>query len=251
MRTSAPVASSRCRKTKSRTRIVPARSSCSIWSAMRPSKRAPSRKPTARIWTGPTISGMSFSSLAGMLRASHRRDPGLKGVHQRAHAPCPWCTHPRSGGRACWPRRGCGRMLLCAMTPDPSAEPMRVFAVDDQPPFREAARRVVDATAGFAWAGEADSGAEAVRRVRECTPDLVIMDVRMPGMDGIEAARMVVAEHPGVAVLLVSADPLTCPTTDLLRSRALAFSRKRDFGPAVLRLLRFRQSDSWASGTQP
>ena len=48
---------------------------------------------------------------------------------------------------------------------DLSAELVWVLAVDDQQPFREAARRVVDATAGFAWAGEAGSGAEAVALV--------------------------------------------------------------------------------------
>jgi DNA-binding NarL/FixJ family response regulator len=133
---------------------------------------------------------------------------------------------------------------------DLSAELAWVLAVDDQPPFREAARRVVDATAGFAWAGEAGSGAEAVLRVRECRPDIVIMDVRMPGMDGIEAAQQVIAECPGVAVLLVSAEPLTSPA-DLLRSRAVAFSRKHDFGPALLRLIKERQEPDAESGTQP
>ena len=126
-----------------------------------------------------------------------------------------------------------------------------VLAVDDQPPFREAARRVVDATAGFAWAGEASSGAEALDLVRECEPDIVIIDVRMPDMDGIEASRLVTAECPGVAVLLVSAEPLASPAADLLRSQAVAFSRKHEFGPALLRLLKVRQGASAASGTQP
>jgi two-component system, NarL family, invasion response regulator UvrY len=133
---------------------------------------------------------------------------------------------------------------------DLSAAVVRVLAVDDQPPFRVAAREVVDATAGFAWAGEAGSGAEAVDLVRVAEPDIVIMDVRMPDMDGIEAARRVTAACPGVAVLLVSADPLASPG-DLLRSRAVAFSRKHEFGPALLRLLKRRQDPSAASGTQP
>ena len=134
---------------------------------------------------------------------------------------------------------------------DLSTELVRVLAVDDQKPFREAARQVVDATAGFTWAGEASSGAEAVERVLEAGPDIVIMDVRMPDMDGIEAARRVSDACPNVVVLLVSAEPLISPAADLLRSRAAAFSRKHEFGPALLRLLKRRQSSSAASGTQP
>jgi DNA-binding NarL/FixJ family response regulator len=134
---------------------------------------------------------------------------------------------------------------------DLSAELVRVLAVDDQPPFREAAREVVDATAGFTWAGEAGSGAEAVDLVRAAAPDIVIMDVRMPDMDGIEAARRVTAACPDVAVLLVSVDALASPAADLLRSHARAFSRKHDFGPALLRLLKRYREPSAAGGTQP
>jgi DNA-binding NarL/FixJ family response regulator len=125
-----------------------------------------------------------------------------------------------------------------------------VLAVDDQPPFREAARRVVDATDGFAWAGDARSGAEAIARVADCSPDIVVMDIRMPDMDGIEAAQRVSAAHPGVAVLLVSAEPLAS-STDLLRSRAAAFSRKHHFGPALLRLLKSCQETGRRPDTRP
>jgi len=143
-------------------------------------------------------------------------------------------------------------MLSDKMSPnDLPAELVWVLAVDDQRPFREAARRVVDATAGFAWAGEAGSGEEALSLVRAREPDIVIMDVRMPGMDGIEAARRVVSERPDVTVLLVSAEPLASPAADLLRSRAAAFARKQNFGPALLRMLKLRQDGSAATGTQP
>ena len=133
---------------------------------------------------------------------------------------------------------------------DPSAELVWVLAVDDQRPFRDAAHRVVDATAGFAWAGEAGSAEEAVNLMREREPDIVIMDVRMPDMDGIEAARLVAAERPDVTVLLVSAEPLASPAADLLRSRAAAFSRKQNFGPALLRLLT-RDQDASAARRHP
>jgi DNA-binding NarL/FixJ family response regulator len=134
---------------------------------------------------------------------------------------------------------------------DQSLQSVRVLAVDDQPPFREAARRVVDATPGFTWAGEACSGAEGMALVRERSPDLVIVDVRMPDMDGIETARRMAAEHPDTTILLVSAQPLARPTIDLVRSRAIAFSRKHDFGPALLRCLEIRQRTGRSSGTQP
>ena len=134
---------------------------------------------------------------------------------------------------------------------DLSAAPVRVLAVDDQRPFRNAAREVVDATAGFSWAGEAGSGAEALEFVRASEPDIVIMDVRMPDMDGIEAPRRVMAVCPDVAVLLVSAEPLASPAADLLRSRARAFARKQEFGPALLRLLKLQREPGAPAGTQP
>jgi DNA-binding NarL/FixJ family response regulator len=124
---------------------------------------------------------------------------------------------------------------------------MRVLAVDDHPGFRAAARRVVEATDGFEWAGEAGSGAEAVELMHGGTADLVVLGPRLPDGDPIESARRLVHAHPGAAVLLLSSGPPATPAGDLLRCGARAHARKQDFSPALLRRLGARQP----SGTQP
>ena len=69
--------------------------------------------------------------------------------------------------------------------------PVRVVVVDDQQPFRAAARAVIERTDGFAFAGEAESGEAAVELVDAVGPALVLMDIKLPGIDGIEATRRV------------------------------------------------------------
>ena len=82
---------------------------------------------------------------------------------------------------------------------------VRVLIVDDQAPFREAARAVVELTDGFELAGEAETGEDAVDRARVLSPDLVLMDVNLPGIDGLEATRRILRESDGrVVVLMVS-----------------------------------------------
>ena len=74
--------------------------------------------------------------------------------------------------------------------------PVRVLTVDDQAVFRGIAREVIDATPGFESVGEAASGEEALAAVDRLDPQLVLLDVRMPGLDGIEVARRLRATHP-------------------------------------------------------
>jgi DNA-binding NarL/FixJ family response regulator len=81
---------------------------------------------------------------------------------------------------------------------------VRVLIVDDQAPFRMAARMVVEATEGFEVAGEAETGEDSVEKARELRPDLVLMDVNLPGIDGLEATRRILAEGDSVVVLLLS-----------------------------------------------
>ncbi len=81
--------------------------------------------------------------------------------------------------------------------------PVRVLIVDDQTPFREASRMVVELSDGFEVAGEAADGEQAIALVGELRPDLVLMDVQMPGIDGIETTRRISAmpEAPVVVVM--------------------------------------------------
>jgi DNA-binding NarL/FixJ family response regulator len=124
-----------------------------------------------------------------------------------------------------------------------SARDVLVLTVDDQASFREVARRVVEVVPGFCWMGEACSGEEAVAFVRRQVPDLVVMDVRMPGMGGLDAAQRIAADAPGIAILLVSAEEAEAAGFDTAGARAATVARKQDFGPALLRAA--------VSGTRP
>src|SRR4051794_21392557 len=83
---------------------------------------------------------------------------------------------------------------------------VRVLIADDSVPFREVLRDVVLAAPGMEVAGEARSGEDAVEAAGRLAPDLLIMDKRMPGGGGIEAARLIRARHPEVVVVLVSVE---------------------------------------------
>jgi DNA-binding NarL/FixJ family response regulator len=82
-----------------------------------------------------------------------------------------------------------------------------VLVVDDQSIFLDVARQVIDATPGFEPVGEATSGEQAVALASTVRPDLVLMDVRMPGLGGTEAARRIEQAGSATAVVLVSSDP--------------------------------------------
>lgn len=114
------------------------------------------------------------------------------------------------------------------------------MVVDDRPPFRRAARAVIDATAGFTTLGDADCGPTAVRRADRLRPDLVLVDVHMPGMDGFETAERLVDAQPSCVVVLVALDPLDRPSSAVTACGAVAFIRKHELCPATLHALWMR-----------
>jgi DNA-binding NarL/FixJ family response regulator len=105
--------------------------------------------------------------------------------------------------------------------------------VDDLVPFRRAARAVIDACDGFEAVGEAGSGEEAVTAAALLRPDLVLMDVNLPGLSGIDAAQRLSGRDAPVVVLLSTYDE---STFDWAHSGAVDYIAKSSFSPE--RLLR-------------
>jgi DNA-binding NarL/FixJ family response regulator len=81
---------------------------------------------------------------------------------------------------------------------------VRVLIVDDQEPFRLAAQAVVEMTDGFEVVGQAETGEQSVEMARDLQPDLVLMDVNLPGMNGLEATRAILDEADRIVILLLS-----------------------------------------------
>jgi DNA-binding NarL/FixJ family response regulator len=110
-----------------------------------------------------------------------------------------------------------------------------VLVVDDQEAFRRVMVEVVGATEGFTLAGEADSGEAALVAAGELSPALVLIDKRMPSMDGYEAVRRLTERHPETIVVIVSVE-----AADAAAARAAGAAtalHKRDLSPTVLQEL--------------
>jgi two-component system, NarL family, invasion response regulator UvrY len=117
----------------------------------------------------------------------------------------------------------------------PGNDPVRVLTVDDDARYRGLVREVIAATAGFDIVGEACSGEDGVAMAAALHPELVLMDVRMPGIGGLEAARRIAARGDDhVAVVLMSADPQTL-RAETVCGRTIGLLRKERLGPRALR----------------
>jgi DNA-binding NarL/FixJ family response regulator len=123
--------------------------------------------------------------------------------------------------------------------------PVRVLIVDDQEPFRTVARTVVEMTDGFEVIGESESGEDSVSRAHELSPDLVLMDVNLPGINGLEATRQILADHANgkpVVVLVLSTYEAAEYGPQAEEAGAAGFISKSEFSPE-------RLAEAWSAAS--
>ncbi|CAN5432149.1 hypothetical protein BH10ACT2_BH10ACT2_07610 [soil metagenome] len=121
---------------------------------------------------------------------------------------------------------------------------VRVLVVDDQAPFRAAARAVITRVAGFELIAEATSGEEAVELADALHPAVVLMDINMGVLDGLEATKIITDGHPETMVILVSTYTEDDMPPAARTCGASAYVNKDELSPRVLRQL-------WEAGGDP
>ncbi len=115
---------------------------------------------------------------------------------------------------------------------------IRVMVVDDHPLIRSAMRALLGSIDDIDMCGEAASGSEAVEVARVARPDVVVMDLEMDGMDGFEATRRLIAETPGIAILVLTMHENDEAVFSAMRSGARGYLLKGAQQEEILRAIR-------------
>ena len=118
-----------------------------------------------------------------------------------------------------------------------SGDEVRVVIVDDQAPFRQAAAAGLEVMTGFTVVGSAETGEEGLALVRSLRPELVLLDVNLPGISGIEVSRRLADEETATTVVLVSTYDESEFGDEVSECGAAGYLRKSDFGADRLREL--------------
>ena len=119
-----------------------------------------------------------------------------------------------------------------------NAAPIRVMLVDDHDFLRAGLRALIEEHADMLVVGEAGSGEEAVEQARRLRPDVVVMDLRLPGISGIEATRKIVRNDPNARVLVLTMDAPEDVLLDVFEAGASGYLRKTGMAPRVIDALR-------------
>jgi DNA-binding NarL/FixJ family response regulator len=124
---------------------------------------------------------------------------------------------------------------------NPSEQPLgktRVLIADDHAVFRYGMRTMLNSEAEFETVGEASTGEEAVEKVKELKPDIVLMDIQMPGLNGIEATRRIVKADPGIGVVVVTMFEEDDSVFAAMRAGARGYVLKGGDADEVMRVVR-------------
>ncbi len=115
---------------------------------------------------------------------------------------------------------------------------LRVVLADDHQMFRQALRAMLEKDADIEVVAEAGDGHELLRLAKQTQPDIVCMDVGMPGMNGIEATRQLLSSNPGIKVIGLSAFADQHFVMDMLNAGAMGYVTKAEAGDELLRAIR-------------
>jgi DNA-binding NarL/FixJ family response regulator len=118
------------------------------------------------------------------------------------------------------------------------SDPIKILLVDDQRLMREGLRTLLELESDFQVVGEAGDGQAGLDAYRRLRPDVVLMDIRMPGMDGVEATRRLVAEDPAVRVIILTTFDDETYVFEGLRAGALGYLLKDLSGEELARAIR-------------
>ncbi len=151
--------------------------------------------------------------------------------------------HASRRGEAAIGTRAAGTTAEATLSPQPYAgdrpaavdDRTSVLLVDDQPAFRTHARTMFERDRGFKIVSEAGDGADAVQKAGQCAPDVILMDVRMPVMTGIEATRRILARHPETNIILISISAEREYSRLAHEAGARAFISKRNLSASTVR----------------
>jgi DNA-binding NarL/FixJ family response regulator len=116
--------------------------------------------------------------------------------------------------------------------------PSRIVIADDHPLFRSAIRQALEEQPNLEMIGEAANGQEAIELCRRLGPELVLMDLRMPQMDGLEATRAIKKEFPDTVVLILTALEEPTDLSDSLKAGATGFVLKQAPAPQIIDAIR-------------
>ncbi|MCW2937605.1 MAG: LuxR family transcriptional regulator [Actinomycetia bacterium] len=116
--------------------------------------------------------------------------------------------------------------------------PLRVVVADDHPLVLEGLRSLIEDTPDTSFAGQAADGSAAVALVLEQLPDVVVMDLRMPGLDGVEATRQILRSAPGTAILILTMIDDDSSVFAAMRAGARGYVLKGAGPPEILRAIR-------------